>query len=135
MVDYNISNKHIKNVYLQKLIDRYKKLNLVIIFYEYFLALNDYKEADYILALNDFESFVTHTYDYMCDKEKYSFKKFYKIYNKITRSDGVMVLKKGINNKIYKLSNLSNKKEERDKIKKADPNYDPLSDESNIFFF
>ena len=134
LVDYNMTNKHIKNKYLQKLIDMYKKLNLVIIYYEYFLSF-DYKEADYILALYDFESFVTHTYDYMIDKEKYSFKKFNKIYNKITEKEGVMVLKKGINNKMYKLSNLSNKKEDRDKIKKADPNYYPLSNESNIIFF
>lgn len=134
LVDYNMNCRRIKNKYLQKLIDGYKKLNLVIIYYEYFLSF-DYKEADYILALNDFESFVTHTYDYMCNKEKYCFEKFYKIYKKITESDGVMVLKKGINNKMYKLSNLSNKKEERDRIKKTNPNYDPLSDESNIFFF
>lgn len=46
-----------------------------------------------------------------------------------------MVIKKDIKDKLYKLNDLYDKKKFQKKEKIADPNYDPLSDESNIIFF
>ena len=135
LIDYNLSCKRNKDKYFQKLIDDYKKLNLIIIFYEYYLSF-DYKEANYILAVHDgFESFIESTYEYMIDENYYNYNQYKHIFNKITIGEGVMVLKKGKNKKLYKLQKLYNKKKELDKIKMNDKKYDPLSDESNILFF
>ena len=127
--------KGTKKKYLQKLIDNYEKLNLVIIIHEYFL-LKTYKEADYFLFIGDcFESNIKIIYNLLVNKNIYEYNKFKKIFTKITYNDGIMVLKKDINNKLYKLNELYDKEKERIQIKRTNPNYNPLSDDSNIIFF
>ena len=135
LINYNLICKGTKKKYLQKLIDNYEKLNLVIIIYEYFL-LKTYKEADYFLFIGDcFESNIKIIYNLLVNKNIYEYNKFKKIFTKITYNDGIMVLKKDINNKLYKLNELYDKEKERIQIKRTNPNYNPLSDDSNIIFF
>ena len=125
--------------YIDKLLLNYKKLNLIIIYYDYFTSDNDIKyNNDYILCLQDCLEFNT----------KYIYKKYFdtnyidlttlkQTYKEITKNnfnkmDGVMVLKKGVKNKFYKLDKLYCYESDRLREKHADPNYDPISDDSNI---
>ncbi len=135
LINYNLHGIRFKNYkYLNKLFKYYKLLNVTIIYYDYSINWNIY--ADYFLCLHDsFEYNIEQIYKYSIDKSKYSYKQFVKLYNKITREDGVMVLKKCNNSKLYKLTDLYDEQAERDKIKRADPDYNPMSDESNIIFF
>lgn len=135
LINYNLHSLGLKkNKYLDKLLKYYKLLNITIIYYDYSIKWNVY--ADYFLCLHDgFESNIEQIYKYSIDKSKYSYKQFVKLYNKITRDDGVMVLKRCTNSKIYKLTDLYDEQDERNKIKHADPDYNPMSDESNIIFF
>ena len=75
------------------------------------------------------------------DADFVDYEKFKKTYKEITKhkcsfsskpTDGVMVLKQGVKNKFYKLDKLYCYEEERQREKRADPDYDPLSDDSNI---
>lgn len=84
LINYNLSCKRNKDKYFQKLIDNYKELNLIIIFYEYYLSF-DYNEANYILHVGDcFESFIESTYKYMIDKNYYNYNQYKDIFKKIT---------------------------------------------------
>lgn len=135
LVDYNLSCRGTKDKYFQKLIDNYKKLNLIIIFYEYMLLLN-YMEADYLFLINDhYKSNIKRIYDCLIDNEKMKYDKFKKVFKKITENEGIMIIKKDIKDKFYKLNELYDKIKEHNKKKMEDSNYDPLSDESNIIFF
>lgn len=88
VVDYNLSrrgkneNRGKNEKYFQKIIDNYKKLNLIIIFYEYSL-LSNYMEADYLFFIEDhFESDIKNIYDFIIDNKKMTYIKFKQIFKK-----------------------------------------------------
>lgn len=136
LINYNMhSLRKSKNKYFKKLLKNYKLLNLIIIYYDYFLSGLDFT-TDYFLFVHDcFESNINSIYSNLINKYKYDFIQFKKLFDKITSDDGIMVLRKGTNFNLHKLTNLYNEQEEREKIKRSDPNYNALSDESNIIFF
>lgn len=143
LIDTNLNfrrgNEYTKYIY--KMMKNHKKLNILIIYYAYYMNIFiDIKPNYYIFMDNCFTDDLRIIYNKFYTKDKYTFSKFKKIYKKITCCDdnhinGKMVLKSNSLNKFYKLGTLLNSEKERKKIKYADPNYDPMSDESNIRFF
>ncbi len=138
---------HRQSKYIDKLMLNYKKLNLIIIYYDYYWLNNDTKyNIDYTLCLRD-DSFIStktmlnYIYKNYFDADFVDYEKFKETYKEITKykcsfsskpTDGVMVLKQGVKNKFYKLDKLYCYEEERQKEKRANPNYDCMSDNSNI---
>lgn len=143
LIDTNLNfrrgSEHTKYIY--KIMKNYKELNIMIIYYSYYMnILINIKPDYYIFMDNCFTDDLQIIYDKFYTNDKYTFSKFKKIYKKITCSDdnhinGKMVLRSNSLNEFYKLGTLLNAEKERRKIKYADPNYDPMSDESNIRFF
>ncbi len=128
--------------YIDKLMLNYKKLNLIIIYYDYFFNNVPNYNIDYTLCLrDDFDSKIKRLYKNNFDTDFVDYQTFKKTFKEITKYkcsfssntiDGTMVLKKGVKNKFYKLNKLYCYEEERQRVKRADPNYDCMSDDSNI---
>ena len=137
LLSHNPKSKTFK--YTDKLLLNYKKLNLIIIYHDYYASDIDSKYSiDYTLCLQDcLDGNTRHIYKKYFDKSFIDYETFKKTYREITKCnmnkmDGVMVLKKNVKNKFYKLDKLYCSESVRLREKHADPNYDPISDDSNI---
>lgn len=137
LIDINITSRTFeRNIYLKKIFENYKKLNLIIIYYSYLLYTTNIFTCDYYLLVHDgFSSNLKRIYKYFFEKYNNTYENFIKTFNYITRNDGVMITNEKYKGKFIKINKLYDEQEERRKLKIADKNYNSLSDESNIRFF
>ena len=133
LLDENITKFTLKNKYLKKLFEKCKKFNLTIIYYSYWLTF-DIKNDYNLFIKESFSSNLKKIYDHFY-KKFMTFDEFKIRFDDITKDEGVLVVNDSLTKSFHKLARLYDSNATRRNYKYQDPNYNAISDESDILFF